>query len=109
MLGVAISDWKPSIVSENSWLTNGPNKQLHEDETVNLLKQLHNMENEIKDSIAQSPRESTELPSEMMNYMENIRQDNQQMGDTIEEINHNSKVDAALFQGDMILTKFVQL
>ncbi|KAE9417732.1 hypothetical protein Angca_010301, partial [Angiostrongylus cantonensis] len=29
----------------------------------------------------------------------------QPVGDTIEEINHNSKVDAALFQGDMILTK----
>ncbi|VDM60462.1 unnamed protein product [Angiostrongylus costaricensis] len=27
------------------------------------------------------------------------------MGDTIEEINHNSNVDTALFQGDMILTK----
>ncbi|KAJ1351261.1 hypothetical protein KIN20_007240 [Parelaphostrongylus tenuis] len=29
------------------------------------------------------------------------------MGDTIEEVNHNSKVDSALYQVDMILTKYV--
>ncbi|KAE9411732.1 hypothetical protein Angca_006331, partial [Angiostrongylus cantonensis] len=39
------------------------------------------------------------------NYVEIKKDHIQPVGDTIEEINHNSKVDAALFQGDMILTK----
>ncbi|KAE9416543.1 hypothetical protein Angca_010276, partial [Angiostrongylus cantonensis] len=79
--------------------------QPHEDETIRLLEQLHNMEKEIKDGIAQNPVESNELSDEMTNYMANRKHNIQPMGDTIEEVNHNSKVDAALFQGDMILTK----
>ena len=31
------------------------------------------------------------------------------MGDKIEEVNRKSKVDVALFQGDIMLTKFVSL
>ncbi|VDM55614.1 unnamed protein product [Angiostrongylus costaricensis] len=80
-------------------------KQPHEDETVRLLEQLHNMEKDIKDGIAQNPVESNELSNEITNYMENIKHNIQPMSDAIEEVNHNSKVDAALFQGDMILTK----
>ncbi|VDM64889.1 unnamed protein product [Angiostrongylus costaricensis] len=60
------------------------------------------MEKELKVELAQSPRQ---LPSEIMSYEGGEKSHIQPMGDTIEEVNHNSKVDAALFQGDMVLTK----
>uniref|UniRef100_A0A0R3PI12 Zinc metalloproteinase n=1 Tax=Angiostrongylus costaricensis TaxID=334426 RepID=A0A0R3PI12_ANGCS len=75
------------------------------DGTMKFLEQLHNMEKEISNELTLSLEQNAELLNEMKNYVEIKKDHIQPLGDTIEEINHNSKVDTALFQGDMILTK----
>ncbi|VDM63084.1 unnamed protein product [Angiostrongylus costaricensis] len=77
----------------------------NEADTMNFLEQLHNMQEEIKNGLNESSKQSADLSSELLKYMAMERDHIEPMGDSIEEINKNSKVDTALFQGDMILTK----
>ncbi|VDM64862.1 unnamed protein product [Angiostrongylus costaricensis] len=67
----------------------------------------HNMEKEIKDELTPSLQRSTDSLNMMETVFKNKMDHIQpiQSSDSIEEINQNSKVDTALFQGDMILTK----
>ncbi|KAJ1371117.1 hypothetical protein KIN20_033000 [Parelaphostrongylus tenuis] len=81
-------------------LKNVPN----EEDTVKFLKQLHNMEKELKNQLSQAPQE---LPIEIMSYLEEKKDDIKPPGYAIEEVNHNSNVDLALFQGDIVLTKYM--
>ncbi|VDM64397.1 unnamed protein product [Angiostrongylus costaricensis] len=76
-------------------------------DTMKFLKQLHNMEKEIKDELTPSLQRSTDSLNMMETVFKNKMDHIQpiQSSDSIEEINQNSKVDTALFQGDMILTK----
>uniref|UniRef100_A0A0K0DPG7 Metalloendopeptidase n=1 Tax=Angiostrongylus cantonensis TaxID=6313 RepID=A0A0K0DPG7_ANGCA len=74
---------------------------------MKFLKQLHNMEEEIKDELTPSLQRSADSLNMMETVFKNKLDQIQpiQSSDSIEEINQNSKVDTALFQGDMILTK----
>ncbi|KAJ1373789.1 hypothetical protein KIN20_036297 [Parelaphostrongylus tenuis] len=74
----------------------------NEEGTVKFLKQLHNMEKELKNRHVQSAHQ---LPSEIMSYIGKKGSNIESLDYTIEDINHNNKVDSALFQGDIILTK----
>ncbi|VDM55103.1 unnamed protein product [Angiostrongylus costaricensis] len=75
------------------------------DNTKELLGQLHKMEPQIKQELILSPERKAELQEEMKNYVEIENDHGQLMGQTIEEINLDTKVDRALFQGDILLTK----
>ncbi|VDM63411.1 unnamed protein product [Angiostrongylus costaricensis] len=72
------------------------------DNTKRLLEQLHKMEPEIKQELSLSRERKAELQEAMQNYVE-VKKDN--IGEAIEEINEKSKIDRALFQGDMLLTR----
>uniref|UniRef100_A0A0K0D8J3 DUF148 domain-containing protein n=1 Tax=Angiostrongylus cantonensis TaxID=6313 RepID=A0A0K0D8J3_ANGCA len=82
-------------------LKNVPN----ENDTVNFLRELHKIEKEISENLTPSPQQDADVMKAIEDYGERWRNHMNPMGDTIEEVNHNSKVDTALFQGDMILTK----
>ncbi|VDM64538.1 unnamed protein product [Angiostrongylus costaricensis] len=82
-------------------LKNVPN----ENDTVNFLRELHKMEKEISENLTPPPERDADVMKAIEDYGERWRNHMNPMGDTIEEVNHNSKVDTALFQGDMILTK----
>uniref|UniRef100_A0A0K0DH08 Metalloendopeptidase n=1 Tax=Angiostrongylus cantonensis TaxID=6313 RepID=A0A0K0DH08_ANGCA len=85
----------------NKLLKNQP----HEHDTLRLLEHLHNMETEIKGRLINSSELNAESINEIECYVEAKNSHIQAIDDTIEEINRKSKVDMALFQGDMILTK----
>uniref|UniRef100_A0A0K0DHB2 Metalloendopeptidase n=1 Tax=Angiostrongylus cantonensis TaxID=6313 RepID=A0A0K0DHB2_ANGCA len=75
------------------------------DNTMELIRKLHSMEDEIREELEMTPEEKADLEKKMKNYG-HIRRDHvRKMGDSIAEINRNSGVDLALFQGDMILTE----
>ncbi|KAJ1353250.1 Astacin (Peptidase M12A) [Parelaphostrongylus tenuis] len=74
----------------------------NEEGTVKFLKQLHNMEKEVKNRFVQSPQV---LPSEIMGYIGKKGSKIDSLYYTIEDVNHDNKVESALFQGDIILTK----
>ncbi|KAJ1353238.1 hypothetical protein KIN20_009832, partial [Parelaphostrongylus tenuis] len=74
----------------------------NEEGTVRFLKQLHNMEKELKNRLVQSAHV---LPSEIMSYIGEKGSNIDPLDYTIEDVNHNNKVESALFQGDIILTK----
>ncbi|KAJ1361993.1 hypothetical protein KIN20_021399 [Parelaphostrongylus tenuis] len=75
--------------------------------TKRLLDQLHTMDSGMDNDLALSEGQNEELVKEIEDYAQIKKDHIQRMGDTIEEINHKSNVDNALFQGDMLLTKFV--
>ncbi|KAJ1346463.1 Astacin (Peptidase M12A) [Parelaphostrongylus tenuis] len=75
------------------------------DDTRNLLHQLHQMEPEIKQELNLSPEREAELRDEMKNYVGVERDHLRSSSETIEEINANTNVDGALFQGDILLTR----
>ncbi|VDM55104.1 unnamed protein product [Angiostrongylus costaricensis] len=77
----------------------------HAEDTKILLQQLHVLEPEIKEELALSPERNAELQEEMKNYVKIENDHVPQFGETIEEINLDTKVDRALFQGDILLTK----
>ncbi|KAE9419157.1 hypothetical protein Angca_008315, partial [Angiostrongylus cantonensis] len=77
----------------------------HAEDTKILLQQLHMMEPEIAEELTLSPERNAELQEQMRNYVEIENDHVPQFGETIEEINAETKVDRALFQGDMLLTK----
>ncbi|VDM55559.1 unnamed protein product [Angiostrongylus costaricensis] len=72
------------------------------DDTKKLLQHLHKIEPEIKQKLTLSPEREVELQEAIENYSE-TRKDN--IADAIEEINEKSKINRALFQGDMLLTR----
>uniref|UniRef100_A0A0K0D7K7 Secreted RxLR effector peptide protein n=1 Tax=Angiostrongylus cantonensis TaxID=6313 RepID=A0A0K0D7K7_ANGCA len=84
-------------------LKNEPNAE----ETMRLLKKLHDMEDEMKDGHTLFPKHNADSLNAVKNYMQNRSDYFETMGDTIEQINRNNNVATALFQGDVILTKFV--
>ncbi|KAJ1351258.1 Astacin (Peptidase M12A) [Parelaphostrongylus tenuis] len=73
--------------------------------TKRLLDQLHTMDSGMDNDLALSEGQNEELVKEIKDYAQIKKDHIQRMGDTIEEINHKSNVDNALFQGDMLLTK----
>ncbi|KAJ1370003.1 Astacin (Peptidase M12A) [Parelaphostrongylus tenuis] len=70
-----------------------------------LLQQLHQVEAEIEEELALSPERKAELQEDMKNYVADEEDHSQSMSETIEEINADTKIDGALFQGDMLLTR----
>ncbi|VDM55713.1 unnamed protein product [Angiostrongylus costaricensis] len=63
------------------------------------------MEKEIKDELTVSTKPNGDVLKAMKDYAE-IKQTNiEPVGDTIARVNRESRVDMALFQGDIILTK----
>ncbi|KJH50655.1 astacin [Dictyocaulus viviparus] len=75
------------------------------DDTKEFLEKLHSMENEIRKELILSPERKDELVLGMKDYVD-VREDQaNSLGETILEVNKHSKVDTALFQGDIILTK----
>uniref|UniRef100_A0A158PMA4 Astacin domain-containing protein n=1 Tax=Angiostrongylus costaricensis TaxID=334426 RepID=A0A158PMA4_ANGCS len=72
------------------------------DDTMELLRKLHNMEDEIKEELSASEKPSPEVLKAMKDYAKTVQN---QEGGSIPEINGRNKVGSALFQGDMILTK----
>uniref|UniRef100_A0A0K0DJP3 Secreted protein n=1 Tax=Angiostrongylus cantonensis TaxID=6313 RepID=A0A0K0DJP3_ANGCA len=82
----------------NELLKNEPNAN----DTMELLRKLHNMEEEIKDDLAGSEKPSPEVLKAIEDYAKTVQN---HKGDSIPEINAHNKVGSALFQGDMILTK----
>ncbi|KAJ1357393.1 hypothetical protein KIN20_015530 [Parelaphostrongylus tenuis] len=75
------------------------------DDTQWLLQQLHQVEAEIGEELALSPKRKAELQEDMKNYVADEEDHSQSMSETIEEINADTKIDRALFQGDMLLTR----
>ncbi|KAJ1360395.1 Astacin (Peptidase M12A) [Parelaphostrongylus tenuis] len=75
------------------------------DDTKWLLQQLHQVEAEIEEELALSPERKAELQEDMKNYVADEEDHSQSMSETIEEINADTKIDGALFQGDMLLTR----
>ncbi|KJH39903.1 astacin, partial [Dictyocaulus viviparus] len=74
-------------------------------DTRRFLQQLLTMEGEIDEQLALSPEQQKDL-AEDMKYFVNVGMDHiQAHGDSIEEVNHYSHVDRALYQGDIMLTK----
>ncbi|VDM64943.1 unnamed protein product [Angiostrongylus costaricensis] len=72
---------------------------------MEFLKKLHSMEKEIKDELTVSTKPNGDVLKAMKDYAE-IKQTNiEPVGDTIARVNRESRVDMALFQGDIILTK----
>ncbi|KAJ1361991.1 Astacin (Peptidase M12A) [Parelaphostrongylus tenuis] len=63
------------------------------------------MDSGLDNDLALSEGQNEELVKEIKNYVKIKKDHIQPIGDTIEEINHKSNVDNALFQGDMLLTK----
>ncbi|VDM55499.1 unnamed protein product [Angiostrongylus costaricensis] len=81
------------------------------DDTKKLLHQLYNMKEEIERELSSSAETNADFLKQMeadvklQSYVE-IKNDHiKPMGDSIEEVNRNSKVDMTLFQGDMNLAK----
>ncbi|KAE9412187.1 hypothetical protein Angca_003873, partial [Angiostrongylus cantonensis] len=74
-------------------------------ETKWLVEQLHKMEPEIKRELTLSPARNAELQKQLKNYVKIENDHVPQFGGTIEEINTESKVGRALFQGDILLTR----
>uniref|UniRef100_A0A0R3PXN2 CUB domain-containing protein n=1 Tax=Angiostrongylus costaricensis TaxID=334426 RepID=A0A0R3PXN2_ANGCS len=72
---------------------------------MEFLAKLHTMEKEIKDEYTVSTKPDGDVLKAMKNYADIKQAHIRPVGDTIEEVNKKSKVDTALFQGDIILTK----
>uniref|UniRef100_A0A0K0DLA5 Astacin domain-containing protein n=1 Tax=Angiostrongylus cantonensis TaxID=6313 RepID=A0A0K0DLA5_ANGCA len=85
----------------NQLLKNEPNAG----DTMEFLAKLHTMEDEIKDEYTASTKPNADVLKAMKNYADIKKAHIRPMGDTIEEVNKKSRVDTALFQGDIILTK----
>ncbi|KAJ1357400.1 hypothetical protein KIN20_015535 [Parelaphostrongylus tenuis] len=74
------------------------------DETKKLLQHLHYMKPEIKQEPTLSAEQKAELQEAIKIYEETKKY---HIDDTIEEINAKANIDKALYQGDMLLTRFV--
>ncbi|KJH40965.1 astacin [Dictyocaulus viviparus] len=70
-----------------------------------LIQKLHNMKAVIDDELKLTPQQSEELEEKMKDYVQVQKDHINEMGDSIDEINHHSHTDVALYQGDMILSK----
>ncbi|KJH39986.1 astacin [Dictyocaulus viviparus] len=70
-----------------------------------LIQKLHNMKAVIDDELKLTPQQSEELENQMKDYVQVQKDHINEMGDSIDEINHHSHTDVALYQGDMILSK----
>ncbi|KJH42603.1 astacin [Dictyocaulus viviparus] len=77
--------------------------------TKMLLEKLHRMEEEIEDELKLTPEQNEELENRMKNYVQVEKDHVEETGDTIEEVNERSRIDTALYQGDMILTEYDNL
>ncbi|KAJ1357769.1 Astacin (Peptidase M12A) [Parelaphostrongylus tenuis] len=85
----------------NQLLRNEPNA----DDTLEFLKKLHGMEKEIKDELTVSTKPNADMLEAIKKYAAIKKVHINSLGDAIEEVNRNRKIDSALFQGDIILTK----
>uniref|UniRef100_A0A0K0DJP2 Metalloendopeptidase n=1 Tax=Angiostrongylus cantonensis TaxID=6313 RepID=A0A0K0DJP2_ANGCA len=85
----------------NQLLKNEPNV----DDTMKFLEKLHSMEKEIENELSVSAKPNADELKAMKNYAAIKQPHMKSIGETIEEVNRNRKVDTALFQGDIILTR----
>ncbi|KAJ1372298.1 hypothetical protein KIN20_034419 [Parelaphostrongylus tenuis] len=90
---------------ERSLVGAAPGEESNADDTKWLLQQLHQVEAEIEEELALSPERKADLQEDMKNYVADEEDHSQSMSETIEEINADTKIDGALFQGDMLLTR----
>ncbi|KJH50376.1 hypothetical protein DICVIV_03456 [Dictyocaulus viviparus] len=81
----------------------------HAADTKAVLLQLHVMEKEIEGELALSSKQQADLLEDMKEYVDTVFDHVQPIGDIIPEINRHSNVDMALYQGDIMLTKFIRL
>ncbi|KAJ1357268.1 hypothetical protein KIN20_015382 [Parelaphostrongylus tenuis] len=75
-------------------------------DTMHFLEKLHSMEEEIKEDFGTSDELNADVVEAIKKYADMEQAHIKPLGDTIEEVNRNSKVDIALYQGDIMLTKF---
>ncbi|KAJ1370853.1 hypothetical protein KIN20_032698 [Parelaphostrongylus tenuis] len=64
------------------------------------------MEEAIKEECSNSDEPNAGVMEAMMEFADMEQAHIKSLGDTVEEVNRNSKVDIALYQGDIMLTKF---
>ncbi|KAJ1357766.1 Astacin (Peptidase M12A) [Parelaphostrongylus tenuis] len=98
---ISEKSFEEKLEEANQLLGNEPNAN----DTMEFLKKLHGIEKEIKSELTASTKPNAEMLEAMKKYAAIKKVHINPLGDAIEEVNRNRKIDSALFQGDIILTK----